>query len=107
MHSSMHWMRWPDELQAWSLRNIADEYLVTRTVKSGKREGEVFRVVPRYLRNTGLHFADYKEEELRIHQPHSLEILVGARGGVDISDTEDEGTDLEVEEPVAKRVKQQ
>jgi hypothetical protein len=104
MHSSMHWMRWPDELQAWSLKNIADEYLVTRTVQSGKRQGEVFRVVPRYLRNTGRHFADYKEEELQIHRPHSLEILVGARGGVDISDTEGDETDSEVDEPATKRI---
>jgi hypothetical protein len=59
-------------------------------------------VVPRYLRNTGRHFADYKEEELQIHRPHSLEKLFIARGGVDIEDTEEE----DEEEPVAKRVKQ-
>lgn len=72
MHAKLHWTNWLTELQQWSTTHIKDEFLVSREVKSGKRKGEVVRVVPQVLVNTGQHFPEYTQDELRTHVPHSL-----------------------------------
>jgi hypothetical protein len=72
MHARLHWTNWLTELQQWSTTHIKDEFLVTREVRSGKRKGEVVRVVPPVLVNSGQHYPAYVEDELKTHRPHSL-----------------------------------
>ena len=72
LHAKLHWTNWPAQLQAWSIAMLKPQYLVERTVKSGKRANERFTVAPQVLRSSGIHYPAYTDEELALHRPHRV-----------------------------------
>ena len=65
MYSTMHRI---EKVQAWSL-NVHDQFTKQYTVKSGKKKGETFRVVHRFLQYSG-DYEPYTKKELEMFYPH-------------------------------------
>jgi hypothetical protein len=73
MYAKRHWTNFTDSIALFSAKNIRPELLVDQEMKSGAREGQVFRVVPRVmpsLAEAGLPlYPPYTAEEKATYYP--------------------------------------
>ena len=73
MYSVNHFSPWIDMLQEWSISSMNERCLVDVQYKSGKREGERFVIVERFMKSLREYgfpmYPGYSQDELRVYQP--------------------------------------
>jgi len=73
MYSVNHFSPWIDMLQKWSVSSMNERCLVDVEYKSGKRKGERFVIVERFMKSLLEYgfpmYPGYSQDELKVYQP--------------------------------------
>jgi hypothetical protein len=73
MYSKCHWVNWIDNLQTWSLGNMHEKCLVDVQYQAGKRAGEKFVIVDRFLKSLCEYgfpmYPGYSIDEMKAYKP--------------------------------------
>ena len=83
MYARLHWTNFPDSIVEFSEENIVEACLEDRTIISGKRAGEVLRVVVRHMPDLvrlRAPYPAYTDRERRMHEPGEEWVLAPGPG---------------------------